>query len=218
MSGASPFWLAIQAGDIAAVKGLIGEDRSLLHKRADSGHTPLRMACDCGHRPLAEALLEHGVEMDAFDACAFGDAARVAALLDNEPGLVSEHSHDGWTLLHLACFFGSQELLDLLLERDASVTSVSLNPTRNTPLHAALVGTASTPMIVSLLAKGADVNALASAGATPLHLAANRGDLELVELLSVRGAKSVRMDNGQTPAAIARDRGFPDLADSLEVG
>jgi len=216
MSNPGPFWPAIQAGDSATVRRLIQGDRTLLGRRAESGHTPLRMACDCGQHELAELLLELGAELDAFDACAFGDTKTVLSMLEGEPGLLMEHSHDGWTLLHLACFCGNQELVSKLLERDASVTAISRNPTRNTPLHAALAGGATAETVVSLVDNGADVNALAGAGATPLHLAASRGNQALVELLLTRGARSRPMENGQTPAAIARDRGFPELADSLE--
>ena len=134
MSDPGTFWLAIQAGDLAAVKRLIHEDASLLDDRADSGHTPLRMACDYGQRQLATALLELGAKMDLFDACALGDSVKALSILDGEPELLCAHSHDGWTPLHLACFCGSQELVTGLLERGAPVTAISRNTTRNTPL------------------------------------------------------------------------------------
>ena len=216
MSEPDAFWLAIQSGDLAAVKRLIHEDRSLLDNRADSGHTPLRMACDYGQRQLAVALLELGAKTDVFDACALGDSARALPLLDAEPELLCAHSHDGWTPLHLACFCGSHELVTALLERGAAVTAISRNPTRNTPLHAALAGVAPVETVLCLIDKGADVSAVGGAGATPLHLAASRGNQVLVELLLARGARSRPMENGQTPASIARDRGYPELADSLD--
>ena len=215
MSDPGPFWLAIQAGDTAAVSRMIKKDRSLLDGRADSGHTPIRMACDCGQMKLAEALLELGAEMDAFDACAFGDTAGVLSQLDNKAELLTQMSHDGWTLLHLAGFFGRQELLSKLLERGADLSSISQNPSANTPLHAALAGAAGAETVGFLIDQGADVNALAGAGAMPLHLAASRGDKEMVDLLLARGATALPMDNGQTPADIARDRGFAELADRL---
>ena len=216
MSDRGRFWLAIQSGDLAAVKRLIHEDGSLLDERADSGHTPLRMACDCGQQQLAAALLELGAKTDVFDACALGDSARALSILDGEPELLCAHSHDGWTPLHLACFFGSRELVAGLLERGAPVTAISRNPTRNTPLHAALAGVAPVETVLRLIDKGADVNAVGGAGATPLHLGASRGNQVLVDLLLARGARSRPMEDGQTPASIARDQGFPELADRLE--
>jgi ankyrin repeat protein len=138
MSDPGAFWLAIQAGDLAAVKRLIYEDGSLLDDRADSGHTPLRMACDYGQRQLATALLELGAIMDVFDACALGDSVKALSILDGEPELLCAYSHDGWTPLHLACFCGSQELVAGLLERGAPMTAISRNPTRRQRLSPAI--------------------------------------------------------------------------------
>ena len=161
MSTPDPFWLAIQTGDSHTVQRLIQTDHTLLGKRAESGHTPLRMACDCGQHALAKTLVEMGAEMDAFDACAFGDTSQVLSMLDSAPELILEHSHDGWTLLHLACFVGNQDLVQALLKRDASVAAISRNPTGNTPLHAALAGGAGEEIVGCLLDHGADVNSVA---------------------------------------------------------
>lgn len=217
MSDSNPFWLAVQTGDTSTVSRMIDDSGSLLDQRAESGHTPVRMACDCGQRELAEMLVDLGAELDAFDACAYGDASILWSKLDDEPGLLTASSHDGWTLLHLACFTSNLELVSGLLARNASVVAVSNNPTCNTPLHAALAGGATPELLVLLFEKGADSNAIAGAGATPLHLAASRGNHEVVELLLLRGAVCNAMDNGQSPSAIARERGFPELADRLLV-
>jgi ankyrin repeat protein len=216
VSDSEDFWFAIQAGELDEVKRLLVDDPALLHAQAPSGHSAVRMACDCGQRELAEALVALGAGLDAFDACAFGDGDKVLALLSDAPELLAAQSRDGWTLLHLACFYANHDLVAALLERGANLNAVSANPTRNTPLHAALAGGAGENTVRLLLERGSDVNAVAGASATPLHLAASRGDSACAELLLAAGAVSRVMDNGQKPAELARDRGFPELADRLE--
>ena len=59
----------------------------------------------------------------------------------------------------------------------------------------------------SLIAAGADVNAVQQDGVTPLHETAATGQLELTRLLLEHGAdRNVKDGNGRTPADSARER------------
>jgi ankyrin repeat protein len=54
-------------------------------------------------------------------------------------------------------------------------------------------------------------------GATPLHWAANEGQIDLVELLVARGANVDARDNrGATATAIARVKGHLDIVELLQ--
>jgi ankyrin repeat protein len=105
---------------------------------------------------------------------------------------VAAYSHDGFTPLHLAAFFGHQELARLFLDRGADVNARSKNTTfapDNTPLHAAAANR-QVDVAALLLERGADVNAKDGHGFTPLALAANsKSDLLMLMLLE-RGARS----------------------------
>ena len=60
-----------------------------------------------------------------------------------------------------------------------------------------------------LVENNALVNVRQQAGATPLHSAAQNGNIELLILLLEHGADvSVRMEGGKLPADLARDKGF----------
>jgi len=54
------------------------------------------------------------------------------------------------------------------------------------------------------------------AGATPLHSAAQNGNLELIILLLENGAELfIRMEGGKLPADLAREKGFEEIAEIL---
>jgi ankyrin repeat protein len=71
-----------------------------------------------------------------------------------------------------------------------------------------LAGAADRSLIALLIAHGADVNARVTHGLVPLHLAASRGALDVIEMLLRAGADpTAAMDDGVTPAAMAESRG-----------
>ncbi len=86
---------------------------------------------------------------------------------------------------------------------------------RNTPLAACLAGSGDLDIVHLLIDAGADVNAPGAGGFAPLHLAASRGAVDAISLLMRSGAELSAADNGQTPADIAAERGFPDIAAQL---
>ena len=54
------------------------------------------------------------------------------------------------------------------------------------------------------------------AGATPLHSAAQNGNLELLILLLEKGAETnTRMEGGKLPSDLAREKGFEEISEIL---
>ena len=80
-----------------------------------------------GRNDIATLLLEKGVELDIFAACMAGAKERVIELIGEDPALVSAYSHDGWTPLHLACFFGQPGVAEALIARGADVRAAARN-------------------------------------------------------------------------------------------
>lgn len=215
---AAGFHEAIGRGEVEVVHRALEEDRELLRARSE-GLTPLFRALFAGRQEVVELLVDRGAPVDGWEAAALGSVARIEAVFGAtpEPGRLNATGDHGWTPLHLAAFMGRREAVDWLLDRGADPAARSGNYMANTPLHAALAGRGEPGVVRALLDGGADPAAGAAGGVTPLHLAASRGDAGAVDLLVERGASPEAMDDGRMPSVLARERGYPELAERLEA-
>jgi 8-oxo-dGTP pyrophosphatase MutT (NUDIX family) len=208
---------AIRVGDLPRMVELLDRDPGLARGvEGESTHALLA----CYHRqPAALGLLRaRGAVLDVFEAAAAGDVTRLGRLLEADARAASTHARDGWTPLHLAAHFGQAPAVSLLIALGADPRARSRNALDNTPLHAGLAGTAGLDIIDALLDAGAEVNAPAGGGFTPLHLAASRGELPVVTRLLLRGAEpSARTAEGRVPADLARAAGQEPTARYLET-
>ena len=220
MSGSSTaaFFEAIRGGDLGRVAALLDSAPALVGARGPRDETPVIVAC-YHRRPAVVGLLRaRGAPLDVFEAAGVGDVTRLAVLWRERPERLATHSADGWTPLHLAAHFGETQAARLLLDLGADPRARSRNAFDNTPLHAALAGTAGLDLVDGLLGAGAEVNALAGGGFTPLHLAAARGDIPLTTRLLLRGAEpSAQTLDGRTAATIAREAGHEAMATFLDT-
>jgi uncharacterized protein len=178
--------------------------------------SPVRDALYRGDREAAEAAAEER-DLDVFDAAALGRPARLAELLDEEPGLAGALSDDGFTALHLACFAGGAEAVRLLVERGAPLERLAESPiARVRPLGTAVFA-GDLESAGALLEAGADPNGAGEGGFGPLHAAAQSGDEGLVRLLLAHGADPARKtDEGRSPVELARTAGNEVCARLLE--
>lgn len=186
MSDQDELWLAICEGDHAVVEAMTAAHPELAGGRTDEGLPWTLAAVYRGHPGIADLLLRHGAQLDAFTAAALGRTDQLEVLLDRGETAPGARSPDGWTPLHLAAFFGHRDTAAMLLDRGADIAARSTNDLENTPLHAALAGGRG-PVAELLVERGADVNAVA-AGLRPLDIAAGREDEEMVEFLTRHGA------------------------------
>jgi ankyrin repeat protein len=203
---------ALAAGDRDALAALLQTDPRLAAARDPQG-VPLLMQAVYRQQPeIVALLLERGAPVDAFAAAALGDLPALQAQLAAAPGLLDEFSPDGFTLLHLAAFFGRTELVSELLSRGANAGAVANNATQVQPLHSA-AALQQLEAARLLVATGADVNARQQGGWTPLHAAAAGGDLALARLLLEHGADPRQPnDQGLDALALAQSKGHAELA------
>jgi uncharacterized protein len=197
---------AVTTGNTERARELLQSDPALANTKSPTGDSAFLLSVYYGRKEISELLLTHGARLNPFEAAAAGQIDSVRSSLRNDPSLIRSYSHDGFTLLHLAAFFGQRELAELFLANGADINAVSKNQTfaRNvTPLHSALASRRAAVAIL-LIEKGADVKVRDAEGNTPLHSAAFHGDVPLVQLLLAKGAEINSPNSaGSTPLALA---------------
>jgi len=189
----------------------------MLASRAMPALSPIMDALYHGRGDEAQRLLEQaGADsLTIHEAAAMGIVPQIEALLSRDPDSVNSWAPDGFQPLGLAAFFGRREAAALLLARGGDVNTASRNNQKVMALHAALAGPA--PDIAeSLIAAGADINAVQQDGVTPLMEAAAIGQAELVRLLLDRGADpSARDGKDRVAADFARTAGHQAIVELL---
>lgn len=224
MAGASDVALrdellaAVKTGDATTVRAVLVRNPALAETRDVDGTSLLLTAVYRRHAAAVEALRENGAPPDVFDAAALGEASLVRDLLDGDGTQALAYSPDGWTALHLASHFGQTDAVRVLLGAGAEAGARSRNSLENQPLHAAVAGDVPLTLVRALLAHGADVNATQSGAFTPLHGAAQKGNLALVRLLLDAGADpDARAEGGKTARDFAAEAGHGAVVRTLDL-
>lgn len=216
MTPAQELHEAIRIGDEARVHALLDADPALVHGGGAAGMAPLLLAIYTKRPIMAKLLLSRGAHLDVYAAAAMGETEACRKFIQADDVLLEMASSDGWTPLHLACFFGHLQTVEMLLEIGADVKVRSANAMHNTPLHAA-AASRNQDICALLLSNGADVNATQQAQYTALHSAAANGDLEIVRLLLAHEASpNSRSEKGETALDMAKQRGHTAVVDLLE--
>ena len=206
---------ACQAGDVAKVAELLGEDPSLVNAKSEKGESAILTAQYRMQRGVVELLLRNGAALTLHEACAVGALEKARDMVDSDPASVNTLAADGFPPLALASFFGHTEVAELLLARGAQANTASTNSMKVTALHAAAAGR-HVAICAMLLQHGADPNARQHGGFTPLHAAAANGQEDLVRMLLERGADcSLKSEAGHTAHELATERGHLEVAKLL---
>ena len=203
----------IQKGHIEAAFSLLEQNPTLADHVGPDGVSSALLALYYGHRELAETILESKSSLDLYEAAAFGRTNEVEQLIETCD--LNALSHDGFTPLHLAAFFGRQDTVRALVANRAELNIVSNNPLGVTPLHSALANKHES-VARELVFEGADVNKPTVTGWTPLHYAAQQGNRPLALFLKEHGAVPTVGTEGKSPADLALECGHVQLLDILQ--
>ncbi len=138
-------------------------------KEINEGSTPLIEAVANNHVAMTEFLLKNGADPNRYSA--------------------GEH---GIAPIHIACSLGNKRIIELLLERGASLKEAHFDPAgcvAYTPLIDAVIA-GQHDMVDYLLKNGADPNmtSFSLEYPRPIHYACMQGPWNLIELLRDNGA------------------------------
>lgn len=205
MQDADRLFEAIAKGDAAAARSALAAGPHVIKARNAAGLSAVMTALYHRKKDLLDALLEANPPLDGFEASALGRAELLRGILATDPGLAKAWSGDGFTALHLACFFGHVDAARLLLDGGADADAVSRNSMKVRPLHSAAAG-GQAAIVALLLDRGAGADAQQEGGWTALHAAVHSGHLEMAEILVRRGASpAVKSADGRTAVEMAAD-------------
>lgn len=185
--GTRPVALAVRHGATEIVELLLARGASF-EARDDSGATLLMEAVRAGQLEMVEHLIARGADIEA--QLPNGGTALFIAAWKKRPAILRSLIGHGAQVngnakasapIILAAGQGNEEVVKLLLDAGADANAVNA-ANGFTPLHRAI---ASGPSMVKLLLDaGAEPGAVNRAGMTPLDLAREANQQELVELLS----------------------------------
>jgi len=204
---------AVSADDKAQVAKLIAADTGVAHARNQAGVSALMQARYENKLEIVALLRKAAGDLDVFEAAALGDAARLRALLANDYDLVKAQSSDGFTPLHLACFFGQVEAAEILVQQGADANAVS--PNRIAVIHSA-AASRNAALVKLVLHAGANPNLQQQGGYTALHEAAMHNSVERAQVLLDAGAdRAIHSDKGLTAAEMAEHEGSNEVLELL---
>ena len=205
------FFEAIGNGEADTIRELVREAPELLGDCNGQGLSPILWALYNRKPQLTSLLKELGAPQGAFELCAMGEEAGLQELLDQDPGLVHAEGKDNFTLLHLASFFGREEIVANLIAKGADVNAITQDENKLAPLHAAAAG-GSITATVKLLEAGANPDVAQKGGFTPLMSAAGSGNQAMANSLLRAGATAgLKSEDGRTALDLAKSAGHKKL-------
>ena len=203
----SDIWRKIKDGNVTQVEDLFkgfGTDTIYTSDSVDpDGNTILCAAARWGHKRIVRRALKWHCELNHYNDD--GMTAVELAVIHNHESVAeyliekdAELTMFGRTLLHEAAQRKMNNLATTLLQRGVPVNSMDSD--KMTALHeACIVGAWN--MTRMLIDRGASLDATtAKTGQTPLHMAAEKGQLRIVGLLMEAGARiDIKDGEGRTP-------------------
>ncbi|XP_040009542.1 espin isoform X2 [Xiphias gladius] len=190
-TGALPVHYAAAKGDLPSLRLLLGHSPSVVNSQTKNGATPLYLACQEGHLETVQYLVKD---------CGANPSIR---------------ANDGMTPLHAAAQMGHNTVIVWLM----SFTEISLTDKDGdgaTAMHfAASRGHAK--VLSWLLLHGGEI-VTDSWGGSPLHDAAENGELECCQILVVNGVDlGIRDQDGFTGADLAEYNSHSQCAKYLRT-
>ncbi len=212
---------AIRNGDSEELVRLIAADPGLVYAEDGNGIRPVMLALYNGKGEFAGKIRDVMDTVTIWEAAALGELETVQQLVEESPDIRNAVAPDGFNPLGLAAFFSHADVLAWLLAQGADPNKPSQNQMGVYPINSAAANRNednALELVRLLVEAGADVDAAQRSGWTPLHQASAHGFESLASYLLESGAdRTLKGENGQNAADLARDAGFVSLADALSA-
>ncbi|PIG89904.1 ankyrin repeat domain protein [Aspergillus arachidicola] len=225
--GVTPVFVAALSRHNTILQNLIQHRGQVNCKTSLEAWTPLHAACaGTKEATTVQLLLDHGAEVDAADShgntplfyAAGNGSPAIIEILIQYNAQVNATQELGLTPIHAALAGVHPLAIEALLKHGEcnllSGECVSLRG--NSPLMIAILIEELRPVVQPLVRAGVWVNSRNNAGLAPVHLAAQIGDVGILELLLENDAAvNALTDKGLTPLHIAVSEGKQDIVQLL---
>ena len=142
MIDSSALIAAIQEAATDRVAQLLEESPELAEAQDAQGTPALMLALYHGQPEIAEQLAAGRTAFSVYELAALGRTAELASALEAENKAIDRPAGDGFRPLGLACFFGREATVELLLARGADPNLAADNPmafAHGEPAHAGCI-------------------------------------------------------------------------------
>jgi ankyrin len=232
-AASTPLHDAVRAGNIEKVRELLKADPNAINSKNGEGMTPLHVAAAIGNADIAQLLLDNKADIHATDAKRYtpfnlafnaghkdvvsllwkagGGQTAAAPTPATAPSPAPPPAKSSSSTIFEATRDGDLERIESLLKSDPNLIS-SKDEKGRTPIFHAIIGRKKEALEL-LIAHGADVNAAAPNGFTPLHIAAHGGFVEGGRILLDKRANPHARggQHNSTPLHAATHGGHPEF-------
>ncbi len=207
----------IETGNHQDLDLLLSRNPELVKQNTSHDISPLMLACYYQKTQIVQTILKYITSITIHEACAAGLTEQVQLMLDQKPEVINELSTHGFYPLGIAAHFGKEDIVRILLRNHANPNAYSQNGFQSYPIHAALLNQHDT-IAKMLIEAGAEVNVVQNSRISPLHIAAQQGNIDLIIILLENGANiQIQNDQGKTASDLAAEKGFHEIAEILKA-
>ncbi len=172
-------------GNLAVVKELLEKYPAMVSSDASWTETAIQAAAQMGQVEIVNYLIDHGADYDICTAAMLGNLDCMDDFLKLDPNLINARGAHGIPLLYFPVIRARVEVAEFLFQHGADPNAAS--PGGITPLHGAVMFD-QPKMAEWLLAHGVIPNPIYD-GKTPLAMAVEKKQVELIEVLRSHGGK-----------------------------
>eukprot|EP00794_Sanderia_malayensis_P004801 gene4801-5428_t len=220
----TPLHVCTEGGHSTIIEILIDKFKADVNQRSKDGSTLIHLASKCGHPEVALFFVKRGVPLQMpnregaiclHEAAKQGHVSVVKSLL-MKGASVNVMTKDCFTPLHTAVRHGKHLVVQVLLGFGADVGSRG-GSNKETPLHlSARLKKSAKHVSEMLLKSGANVNSTTEEGVTPLQIAIEHQNYDLVKILLDENADPLwKAKNGEMALHVAIRNG--NVAISLAI-
>src|SRR5437879_5224253 len=177
------FLETIKKRDVAGLKRFLEREPSLASTKDRNGVSAILVAIYYGNKEAADLIAAKKPELDVFEAASLGHLDQVKSLITRNRSRVNSFTPDGLTG---AVKEGHKKVTAQLLQHGANVNyryeSGSVAPILTATMNGDV------EIVKLLLVHGADVNTVGGDGKTPLKIALEKAQDEVVGILRKHGA------------------------------